>query len=150
MDAAVELGLASSNSGGIDCDEPCIAKEDESLAQKLNHALSNHSKDDLELEQGCKAPANILSDNGIKDEFVFEENSVESEVWDCETIASICSNLNNHPRKNMASEMTRRKKLAKTVTRALSSINHVITLQGKEKLPMNFLPHGRKVDSEIY
>ena len=75
MDAAVELGLASSNSGGINCDEPCIAKEDESLAQKLNHALSNHSKDDLELEQGCKAPANILSGKGVEDKEILQSAS---------------------------------------------------------------------------
>ncbi|KAL4027159.1 hypothetical protein IC575_015622 [Cucumis melo] len=177
FDTLLSRDYASSNCDDTDCDEPCIAEEDESLAQKLNHALGNHSKDDLELEQGYKAPADILSgkegvedkellqsasdvihrcmeyaekyqieDDGIEDEFVFEESSDESEVWDCETIVSTCSNLNNHPGKIMAPEMTRRKKLAETVAGALNSNNPVITLRGKEKLPVNFLPHGRKVE----
>lgn len=84
-------------------------------------------------------------DNENEDEFIFEESSDESEVWDCETIVSTCSNLNNHPGKIIAPEITRRKKLAETVSGALNSNNHVITLRGKEKLPVDFLPHGRKV-----
>lgn len=171
---------ASSDNDGIDYDEPCIAEEDESLAQKLNHALGNHSKDELELEQGYRAPADILSakqgledkellqsasdvihrcmeyaekyqneDDDIEDEFIFEESSDESEVWDCETIVSTCSNLNNHPGKIVAPEMTRRKKLAETVSGALNSNNPVITLRGKEKLPVDFLPHGRKVVEKV-
>ncbi|XP_038898842.1 protein LTV1 homolog [Benincasa hispida] len=180
FDTLLNRDYASSDNEGTDCDEPCIAEEDESLAQKLNHALGNHSKDEFELEQGYKAPADILNgkegledlellqsasdvihrcmeyaekyqneDDDIEDEFIFEESSDESEVWDCETIVSTCSNLNNHPGKIMAPEMTRRKKLAETVSGALNSNNPVITLRGKEKLPVDFLPHGRKVDKVI-
>ena len=173
---------ASGDDGGSDCDEHdgWVAEEDESLAQKLKHALGDHSKDDLDLDQGYKAPADILSgkegsadqellqsasdvihrcmeyaekyqneDDDIEDEYIFEESSDESEVWDCETIVSTCSNLNNHPGKIVAPEITRRKKLAETVSGALNSKNSMITLKGKEKLPVDFLPHGRKVVDKV-
>lgn len=173
---------ASSDNDGSGCDEHdgCVAEEDESLAQKLKHALGDHNKDDLELDQGYKAPADILigkegsedkellqsasdvihrcmeyaekyqnEDDDIEDEFIFEESSDESEVWDCETIVSTCSNLNNHPGKIIAPEITRRKKLAETVSGALNSNNPVITLRGKEKLPVDFLPHGRKIVDKV-
>lgn len=173
---------ASSDNDCRDCAEhdAFVAEEDESLAQKLKHVLGRHSKDDLELDQGYKAPADILSgregiedkellqsasdvlnrcmeyaekyqneDDEIEDEYIFEESSDESEGWDCETIVSTCSNLNNHPGKIVAPEITRRKKLAETVSGALNSNNPMITLRGKEKLPVDFLPHSRKVVDKV-
>lgn len=182
FDTLLSRDYASGDDGGSDCDEHdgWVAEEDESLAQKLKHALGDHSKDDLDLDQGYKAPADILSgkegsadqellqsasdvihrcmeyaekyqneDDDIEDEYIFEESSDESEVWDCETIVSTCSNLNNHPGKIVAPEITRRKKLAETVSGALNSKNSMITLKGKEKLPVDFLPHGRKVVDKV-
>lgn len=81
-------------------------------------------------------------------EVVLEESSDESEVWDCETIVSTYSNLDNHPGKIGAPEVTRKKKLAETVSAVLSSSSHVISLKGKEKLPVDFLPGSRKPAEE--
>lgn len=75
---------------------------------------------------------------------IAEESSDESEVWDCETIVSTYSNLDNHPGKIGAPQVTRKKKLSETVSGALTATNHVISLKGKEKLPVDFLPRGRK------
>ncbi|CAN8278526.1 unnamed protein product [Cochlearia groenlandica] len=81
-------------------------------------------------------------ENGNEDEFVeiVEESSDESEKWDCETIVTTFSNLDNHPGKIYAPETARKKKLSETVANALSSNGKIIALQGKQKLPVEFLP----------
>ncbi|KAL6959667.1 hypothetical protein U1Q18_039821 [Sarracenia purpurea var. burkii] len=144
----------------------------ESLAEKLKHTVKNHVKEDLELDDKYKVPADLLHDkertenadsiesaadvicrcieyarkyeNDDQDEeiVVVQESSNGPEVWDCETIVSTYSNLDNHAGKIEASEV-RRKKLSGKVFGALSFPNHVITLKGKEKLPVNYLPHSR-------
>uniref|UniRef100_A0A6N2KPA8 Protein LTV1 homolog n=1 Tax=Salix viminalis TaxID=40686 RepID=A0A6N2KPA8_SALVM len=151
-----------------------IAEEDKFLACKLEHALDDHVVNDLELDEKYKAPADLLHgnnrpenkelldsaadvvrlcreygkkyDNEDEDkEFIIEEESSdESEKWDCETIVSTYSNLDNHPSKIGAPETARKKMLAKAVVGALNASSHVITLGGKEKLPVDFLPLSRK------
>lgn len=89
-------------------------------------------------------------DNGNEDEFVemTEESSDESEKLDCETIISTYSNLDNLPGIIGARESSRQKKLSEAVAKALSSNGKIITLQGKEKLPVEFLP-GRKAEQTV-
>ncbi|XP_044476159.1 protein LTV1 homolog [Mangifera indica] len=82
------------------------------------------------------------------DKVVVQESSDELEEWDCETIITTYSNLDNHPGKIGAPEIARKKKLAETVSAALNANNHVISLKGKEKLPVEFLPHGQKAATE--
>ncbi|PSS18004.1 hypothetical protein CEY00_Acc12708 [Actinidia chinensis var. chinensis] len=145
----------------------------ESLAEKLNHALKNRTTEDLELNGEYKVPADLLRnkekpenaelvnsaadvirkcmeyaemyehDDPDEDVMVVEESSDESEVWDCETIVSTYSNLDNHPGKIEAPEVRRKKKLAETVTGALNASSHVISLKGKAKLPVDYLPQGQ-------
>ncbi|KAK6938901.1 hypothetical protein RJ641_032409 [Dillenia turbinata] len=96
----------------------------------------------------CTEYAEKYENNGHDDkDMVFvQESSDESEVWDCETIVSTYSNLDNHPSKIGAPESARRKKLSNTVSEVLNSgPGHVINLRGKEKLPVDFLPQSRKV-----
>ncbi|XP_043689171.1 protein LTV1 homolog isoform X3 [Telopea speciosissima] len=150
-----------------------IAAEGESLADKLNHVLKDHVTDELDLGDKYKVPADFLHKSGgsngrelIEDSasdvirrcveyaemynenednadvMVLEESSDESEVWDCETIVSTYSNLDNHPGKIEAPEYGRKKKLAETVSKAAAS-DRVISLRGKERLPVEFLPHSR-------
>ncbi|GFY95839.1 hypothetical protein Acr_11g0001450 [Actinidia rufa] len=144
-----------------------------SLAEKLNHALKNRTTEDLELNGEYKVPADLLHnkekpenaelvnsaadvirkcmeyaemyehDDPDEDVMVVEESSDESEVWDCETIVSTYSNLDNHPGKIEAPEVRRKKKLAETVTGALNASSHVISLKGKAKLPMDYLPQAQ-------
>ncbi|XP_004509593.1 uncharacterized protein [Cicer arietinum] len=83
-----------------------------------------------------------------KDVVIFQESSDESEAWDCETIVSTYSNLDNLPGKIEIPGATRKKKLAETITAASSSTNPIIFLRGKAKLPVDFLPAGRRPAAE--
>ncbi|XP_065882170.1 uncharacterized protein [Euphorbia lathyris] len=153
-----------------------IAEEDESLANKLNHVLKDSA--DFEMDCKYEVPADLLHGDGRTkskesvdtaaavvrrcveyaekyenededvDAIVVEESSDESEQWDCETIVTTYSNLDNHPAKIDAPGAARKKKIAETVSGALSASSHVISLRGKEKLPVDFLPRGRKSDAE--
>ncbi|XP_058728766.1 uncharacterized protein LOC131601062 [Vicia villosa] len=151
--------------------EESYRAEDESLAEKLKLSLSNHQMDNQELDGGGKykvpaegeeeedSAADVIrrtkeygeqyevEDDG-KDAVIFEESSDESEVWDCETIVSTYTNLDNHPGKIETPGATRKKKLAETVTAAFSSSSPIISLRGKAKIPLDFLPGGRKPSAE--
>lgn len=159
--------------GDADFDE-----NEENLADKLNAAFKLHSVDGLELDAKCMDPSNILQSQKGKDvmeveepapelikrtkeygekyeiesedenQVIFEESSGESEVWDCETIVSTYSNLDNHPGKIGAPETRRKKKLAERFSGALSSENNIISLGGKAKLPVDFLPRARSHSTE--
>ncbi|KAK1303129.1 hypothetical protein QJS10_CPB11g02297 [Acorus calamus] len=150
-----------------------VATEDELLAAKLNDVLKDYKIDDLELEDKYKVPHDLLKkDEGSKGDeelesvadvirkcaeyaemyghedqdeeiVVVEESSDESEKWDCETIVSTYSNLDNHPGKIQAPDKPR-KRLPDIVSGASGATGNVISLRGKEKLPVEFLPHGKK------
>ncbi|CAN4122930.1 unnamed protein product [Withania somnifera] len=109
--------------------------------------LDNSGEDDGQL---LEPAADVISrcreyaekyenENPDEDAALFEESSSDSEVWDCETIVSTYSNLDNHPGKIVASE-TRRKKLLP----AISEASPIISLKGKEKLPVAYLPSKGK------
>lgn len=94
----------------------------------------------------CKEYAQKYEDEAeekIEDVIIEEESSDESEKWDCETIVSTYSNLDNHPGKIGAPEDARKKKLAQTISGALNSSGPVISLRGKQNLPVDFLPHRK-------
>ncbi|CAI9771300.1 unnamed protein product [Fraxinus pennsylvanica] len=67
-------------------------------------------------------------------------NPKPSEIWDCETIVSTYSNLDNHPAKIVAPGGRRKKKLTETISGAQSVVSQMIVLKGREKLPVGFLP----------
>ena len=145
-----------------------VGEDYESLSNKLNHVLKDHVEDDMELDQKYRAPADFLHDKcGLTDSgsldssadvirrcveyaekyenedpnedvVVLEESSDESQGWDCETILSTYSNLDNHPGRIQVQGEARKTKLAGTIP------GHVISLRGKEKLPVDFLPRGKK------
>lgn len=87
-------------------------------------------------------------ENTDEEVVVLEESSDESEIWDCETIVSTYSNLDNHPGKIGVPEARRKKKLAETIAGALSAPSNVISLKGKQNLPVDFLPHSKKSTTE--
>ncbi|GAY60927.1 hypothetical protein CUMW_205850, partial [Citrus unshiu] len=137
-----------------------IAKEDECLADKLKLVLNDHVKDELEIDDDYKVPApNVIRrcveyaekyENEREDDevVIVQESSDESEKWDCETIVSTYSNLDNHPTKIIAPGLARKKKLAETFSGALNAPNHSISLGGKEKLPVDYLPLSGKAARE--
>ncbi|CAM8912564.1 unnamed protein product [Rhodiola kirilowii] len=112
---------------------------------------SNLPKEDLEsasdLIRRCTEYAEMYEneDENVNDDVVLmEESSDETEVWDCETILSTYSNLDNHPGKIEAPGG--RKKYSINVADALRNPDNMISLQGKAKIPME--PRGRKVTTE--
>lgn len=145
----------------------CYMEEDEckdSLVEKLNNAFKSCTSDILKenKEEDIESPeatAEVIRrcreyaekyENETEDEkeVVFEESSDGSEIWDCETIISTFSNLDNHPGKIGAPEVRRKKKLAEAISGALNSSEQIISLKGKQMLPVDFLPGGRKNSSE--
>lgn len=130
---------------------------DGSLAEKLNHAFKECAIDGLELnnygpDKGellepeadiisrCREYAEKYENESPKEEApIFEESSSDSEVWDCETIVSTYSNLDNHPGKIVAPEGRRKKLLP-----AISEASPIISLKGKAKLPVDYLPSKGK------
>ncbi|KAL8135643.1 hypothetical protein AgCh_010327 [Apium graveolens] len=150
----------------------------EPLAEKLNHSIKYPVKDDLGLEEKYTAPSDLLQgdktvndaespegaakvirrcmeyaekyENELTDEevVVLEESSDESEIWDCETIVTTYSNLDNHPGKIGVPEFRRKKKLAETFAGALSAPSNIISLKGKQMLPVEFLPGSKKPAKE--
>ncbi|KAJ1409720.1 Low temperature viability protein [Sesbania bispinosa] len=132
-------------------------EDDEEKAHTCNDLVNNKEASKSEDQEDtaadvirrCKEYAEGYEvEDEDKDVVLLQESSNESEVWDCETIVSTYSNLDNHPGKIEAPEITRRKKLAETVSAALSSSSQIISLKGKEKLPIDFLPGGRKPAAE--
>ncbi|KAK7283833.1 hypothetical protein RIF29_13580 [Crotalaria pallida] len=130
--------------------------EDESLTEMLNLSLNKDVMDGPEPDDVLENPAPDVilrckeyadgyeDEDEDKDVVLVQESSDESEVWDCETIVSTYSNLDNHPGKIGAPRVSRKKKLAETVSAALSSSSQIISLKGKQKLPIDFLPGSRK------
>ncbi|TXG51806.1 hypothetical protein EZV62_024330 [Acer yangbiense] len=146
-----------------------IAEEKETLAEKLKHVLKDKVADDWELDGGYKVLADILhatetpqskelldsaadvirhcveygekyeNENEDEEVVIVQESSDEAEGWDCETIVSTLE-----CEKRLAGtvsgalEIARKKRLAEAV----------ITLRGKEKLHVDFLPRGRKASTE--
>lgn len=132
----------------------------ESLAGKLSHAFKGCPSDLLQHELGadeieppeaapdviqrCKEYAEKYENEDDKvDEFLLEESSDESEEWDCETVISTYSTLDNHPGKIGVPER-RSKKLAETATGVSAIPSRLIALKGKEMLPVDFLPRSKK------
>ncbi|XP_021889426.1 protein LTV1 homolog isoform X2 [Carica papaya] len=162
-----------------DYDDYVAEEEEESLAMKIKNSLNDRAMDDIELDEKYVGPADLLHknekakdkellesavdvirrcveyaekyENENEDErvVVVQESSDESEQWDCETIVSTYSNLDNHPGKIEAPGIAMKKKLAETVSRSLHSSSNAISLRGKEKLPVDFLPRRKTGTKEI-
>ena len=82
-----------------------------------------------------------------KEEVVeFEESSEESDHWDCETIVSTYSNLDNHPGRIGAPGKPYKKRQVHDLVSGEK--NQIITLRGKEMMPVDFLPHGKRTHPE--
>lgn len=82
-----------------------------------------------------------------KEELLVSESSDESEAWDCETIVSTYSNLENHPAKIGAPGKPKSRLPPKSIPFPgdVGVGNDVITLGGKGMLPVNYLPQRRRI-----
>jgi len=86
-------------------------------------------------------------------EIVLVEDSSdnEDEAWDCETIVSTYSNLDNHPSRIGAPQKPGRKDISQNSHRASDLKGPIIFLRGKQQLPVDYLPRtgsSRKAGKE--
>ncbi|KAI4366339.1 hypothetical protein MLD38_022226 [Melastoma candidum] len=142
-----------------------FGEDDETLAEKLKHAFNGNIEEELENEDGYKAPAESAVDvvrrcieyaeqyekeneQEDKEVVLVEESSDGSEVWDCETIITTYSNLDNHPGKIEVPEATRKKKLATFASGVVANSPNFIALKGRGKLPVDYLPRSSKPSVE--
>lgn len=137
----------------------------ESLAGKLNIVskvhlknilhLKNEADDDkppeltVDVARRCIEYAEKFDEDDDQEVVLVEESSDESEAWDCETIVTTYSTLENHPGKIEAPEARRKKKLAEALSGSSAGTNQVITLKGRERLPVDFLPYNRRRGEEM-
>ncbi|KAH6810839.1 hypothetical protein C2S51_024601 [Perilla frutescens var. frutescens] len=165
-----QFDLLELNEYGADSEEEPMGYMDEeecqeSLTEKMNIAFKDHPShvlhpnkkvDDNEPPEltddvihRCLEYAKKFEDEDDDQEVVLvEESSDESEVWDCETIVTTYSTLDNHPGKIGAPEARRKKKLAEALSGSAAGTNQVIALKGKERLPVDFLPSNKRRGEE--
>lgn len=172
-----QLALREYDNDSDSDDGPYIDTELELLNSKLHDALKEFALDELELQGKYRVPGDTkhghqektkvteLDDssevirrcveyaerylNESQDEEVFvEESSDESEVWDCETIVSTYSNLDNHPGRIQAPENPK-KRLPKIFPGDSVAKNNMIALRGREKLPVDYLPNKRRTAERV-
>ncbi|CAA6654559.1 unnamed protein product [Spirodela intermedia] len=99
----------------------------------------------------CVAYAQMYSQEDDNNEkvLIFEESSDESEIWDCETIVSTYSNVDNHPgRIQVPGKSDRKRQVPDLVSVVSSEKSKIIALRGKEMLPVDFLPQSRRTPVE--
>ncbi|PKA54802.1 hypothetical protein AXF42_Ash000637 [Apostasia shenzhenica] len=151
-----------------------IDAEGDVVAEKLQDALKGCKVDDLKVDdQYYRVPRDDLHEQGApiiwshlddstdvickcreyaekycnenegEELIIVQESSDESEVWDCETIVSTYSNLDNHPGKIQAPDNPKSRFL-KNIPIDTIKKSGMIELRGKQKLPVDFLPHGKK------
>lgn len=169
----VQLTLREYDDDSDDDDAGYMGNDDGPLAAKISDALKPYGMNNLELEHKYRVPADLEHDNegsdvGVevvssdviqkcveyaekycnesqddKEVVLVEESSHETEVWDCETIVSTYSNLDNHPGKIQAPGNPKRR-VPKHFPGDSALSGNVIALGGKEKLPIEFLPQSRR------
>nr|XP_010909610.1 protein LTV1 homolog [Elaeis guineensis] len=172
------LTLREYDNDSEDDDAVYVDTERELLASKIKNVLKEYAMDDLELDDKYRVPgvyvhghqvpstetqldasADIIrrcaqfaeqycNESQDDEEIVVEESSEESEVWDCETIVSTYSNLDNHPGKIQAPENPK-KRIPKNFPGDLVAKSNVIALRGKEKLPVEYLPQKKKTGENL-
>lgn len=99
----------------------------------------------------CKAYGEMYANESQEEkEIVLVEDSSDNEdkAWDCETIVSTYSNLDNHPARIGAPQKPGRKDISQNSHRASDLKGPIISLRGKQQIPVDYLPRtgsSRKV-----
>jgi protein LTV1 len=117
-------------------------KNDETTRNALEFSV--HNSTGQELEGKFKAVEMTPVTDTSEDELVIVEEESEDKCsnWDCETVVSTLSNLDNHPGKILAPSKSNSKKQL-TLGRVLEekeSNGGVIRLRGRHHLPLDLLP----------
>lgn len=102
----------------------------------------------------CKAYGEMYANESQEEkEIVLVEDSSdnEDEAWDCVTIVSTYSNLDNHPSRICAPQKPGKKDISQNSHRASDLKGPIIFLRGKQQLPVDYLPRtgsSKKVGKE--
>ncbi|KAL5680436.1 hypothetical protein ACJX0J_006821, partial [Zea mays] len=114
------------------------------VRQKLDSSAADEVDESACVIKKCSEYAERYFNETAEDVVVLvSESSDESEVWDCETIVSTFSNLDNHPGK-IETPGIHRKRLPRVFPGETTTTNDIIKLHGKEKLPVEYLPQRRR------
>ncbi|KAG8063243.1 hypothetical protein GUJ93_ZPchr0003g16492 [Zizania palustris] len=111
---------------------------------KLDMSTTEDVNESANVIQKCAEYAERYLNETAEEEVVpVSESSDESEMWDCETIVSTYSNLDNHPGKIQTPGNPKKRRLPK-VFPGETAIVDIIKLHGKEKLPVEYLPQSKR------
>ncbi|XP_047084471.1 protein LTV1 homolog [Lolium rigidum] len=115
------------------------------VRRKLDTTTAEEVDESANVIQKCAEYAEKYLNDPAQDEEVVlvSESSDESEVWDCESIVSTYSNLDNHPGKIQAPRNPRNL-LPKVFPGETATTKDIIKLHGKEKLPVDYLPQRKR------
>ncbi|KAJ1296966.1 hypothetical protein BS78_01G342000 [Paspalum vaginatum] len=126
----------------------CVDEEYRTPADFVRRKLDSSTADEVDesahVIKKCAEYAERYLNETVEEEVVLvSESSDESEVWDCETIVSTFSNLDNHPGK-IETPGNPKKRLPKVFPGETATTNDIIKLHGKEKLPVEYLPQRKR------
>ncbi|KAL5210773.1 hypothetical protein ABZP36_006396 [Zizania latifolia] len=112
---------------------------------KLDSSTTEDVDESANVIQKCAEYAERYLNETAEEEKVVlvSESSDESEMWDCETIVSTYSNLDNHPGK-IQTPGNPKKRLPKVFPGETATTKDIIKLHGKEKLPVEYLPQRKR------
>uniref|UniRef100_A0ACD5YLA8 Uncharacterized protein n=1 Tax=Avena sativa TaxID=4498 RepID=A0ACD5YLA8_AVESA len=117
----------------------------EFVRRKLESTTAEEVEESANVIQKCAEYAERYLNDPAEDEEVVlvSESSDESEVWDCESIVSTYSNLDNHPGK-IQTPGNPKNRLPKVFPGETATTKDIIKLHGKEKLPVDYLPQRKR------
>ncbi|XP_062211385.1 uncharacterized protein LOC133912584 [Phragmites australis] len=114
------------------------------VRRKLDSSTADEVDESAEVIKKCAEYVERYLNEPAEEEVVLvSESSDESEVWDCETIVSTYSNLDNHPGQ-IKTLGNPRKRLPRVFPGETATTKDIIKLQGKEKLPVDYLPQRKR------
>ncbi|KAF8728801.1 hypothetical protein HU200_018081 [Digitaria exilis] len=127
----------------------CVDEEYRTPADFVRRKLESSTTDEVDesvhvIKKCAEYAEKYLNETAEEEEVVLvSESSDESEVWDCETIVSTFSNLDNHPGKIETPGIPKRR-LPRVFPGETATINDIIKLHGKERLPVEYLPQRKR------
>ncbi|CAN6306488.1 unnamed protein product [Urochloa humidicola] len=126
----------------------CVDEEYRTPADFVRRKLESSTADEVDesahvIKKCAEYAEKYLNDTAEEEVVLVSESSDESEIWDCETIVSTFSNLDNHPGKIETPGIPKRR-LPRVFPGETATTNDIIKLHGKEKLPVEYLPQRKK------
>lgn len=103
------------------------------------HTKHEEKADDINNKKEGLMLLEFESSEEEKELIIAEDTDEEDEAWDCETIVTTFSNLDNHPGKIYSSD----KGSSKGIVSGREGKQSVIRLRGKQQIPIDYLPRQK-------